>query len=324
MSLSRSVLFASLGPLGAGALLLVACNGKTLSLGTNSTGSQLVSPSAVSGAVGACNANEAHPNVCCTAAAGQQPTCLVYPDAPFTQCAVGATTYPDPRSCCPLDGSGACEPPPPLDAAPPPGQPGGGGCAYVCPPGQYAPPNSNGNECCQTDPNGGTACSGWGGSGTGCACPACPPGQTCPPCDCPPPTPPACPACPPGWQVPQGDPAECCTTQPDGTIECFTQAGPPGGGPGGPPGQIDAGPPSAGSCFGSASTDGSLGPCGCQEQTNGHTYDVNCDYTVNSDPTKVACTCTTDNGAPTSTFITTGNNCSDPRTLFTQCGYPTN
>jgi hypothetical protein len=65
-----------------------------------------------------------------------------------------------------------------------------------------------------------------------------------------------------------------------------------------------------------ASIDGSIGPCGCQEDVNGHTYGVNCD------PTSNVCSCTVDNGAAVSTFPDNGNTCGDPVSLFTSCGFP--
>lgn len=340
MSLPRSLVFASFSAacaLGAGALLLPACSGGKLSLGTNgTTQSAVVSPSDVAGTPGACPANAAHPNVCCTAGPDQPATCVDYPGAPFTPCASGATTYPDPRSCCPLDGSGSCSAPPPLDAGiGVGGGSGSGGCAYACPPGWYAPPNPvTPDECCQNDGNGVSACMGGGpANGSSCACPSCPPGNTCPPCDCPPTPDPSCGACPAGWQVPVGDPAQCCMTDANGVIECFSQAGPPSGGGSGssgggvgqadadaPPPPLDAGaaPPMA--CSGSGGgPDGGVGQCGCQEQsTDGHTYAVNCD------PGSNVCACTVDNGAPTATFPDDGNTCSDPMSLFAACGYPTN
>jgi hypothetical protein len=315
---------APFGTLCAATLVLGACTGKVLSLGTNKTQSQEVAPSQVSGPVGACGSGAAHPNVCCSAGPNQSGTCVVYPDAPFTQCGSGATTYPDPRSCCPLDGSGNCSSPPPVDdAGPPSGGSGGGSCAYACPPGWYTPPNATGNECCQTDSSGNTLCAGSAGGapgscGSGCTCTACTDDSgPCPPCNCPPPTPcpspPVCGTCPPGWQNPQGQPDLCCTTDASGTIECFSQAGPPGP----PPVGIDAGPgPTPTACSGSGSTDGALGPCGCQEQTGGHTYAVNCDPGTN------VCACTVDNGAPTTTFADNGNTCGDSKALFTSCGFP--
>lgn len=326
MSLPRSLVWASFGILAVGAPVLVACSGKTLSLGTNTTGSQLVAPSAVSGPVPACGTNAAHPNVCCTAGPNQAASCVTYPDAPFTQCTGGATTYPDPRSCCPVDGSGPCAPPPPpapLDASPGGGGGGGGspGCDYACPPGSYVPPNASPGECCTTDSSGATSC-GAPASGGSCTCPACAPNEPCPPCNCPaqPAPNPVCPACPPGWQVPQGDPSLCCMTDPNGVIECFSQAGPPGS-PGPTPTPADAGPAPggpSGSCFASGSVDGALGPCGCQEQAGGHTYEVDCD------PNTKVCSCIVDNGAPQSTYPDSSGTCGDPATMFASCGFPAN
>jgi hypothetical protein len=356
MSLRRSLLLPSAAALGASALLLVACSGKVLSLGTNSTQSALVSPNDVSGTPGACDANTAHPNVCCTAGPNEPASCVDYPSAPFTPCADGATTYPDPRTCCALDGSGACTAAPGSSGGTPAssssssggtigssssssggnptssssssggnptssssssggGSSGGGTCgANVCPPGWYTPANASGNECCQTDASGATSCTASSG---GCACPSCAPGQPCPPCDCGSPTPtPACPACPPGWQVPQGDPSLCCTTDASGVIECFSQAGVSGGGGGPEPIDAGPGPNPGGTCFGSASTDGAVGQCGCSEQSGGHSYEVDCD------PATSLCSCVEDNGAPTASFPYDGHDCSDPTTLFTTCGFP--
>jgi hypothetical protein len=123
--------------------------------------------------------------------------------------------------------------------------------------------------------------------------------------------------CPPGWQTPQGQPDLCCAADPSGAIECFSQALPPGQGPGVIDGGSSTGPGPA-SCSGSASTDGAVGPCGCQEQTNGHTYAVNCDPSTN------LCTCTSDNGGPSASFPDNGNTCGDLTALFTSCGFPVN
>jgi hypothetical protein len=339
MAYLRTRVIGSFGALCAGALVLAACSGKVLSLGTNSTASQEVAPSAVSGSVAACADGSAHPNVCCTAGPNQAGSCVVYPQAPFTPCDPGATTYPDPRSCCSLDGSGTCSAPP-AGGTSGGGSAGGGssvgsggggsggtGCSYACPPGWYSPDSSG--TCCQTDSSGATTCTASGGVDFGgpacsgsCTCPACPDDSgTCPPCSCPPPgscpTPPtACGSCPPGWQSPQGQPDLCCTTDANGVIECFSQAFPPGQGGSS---STDAGAgPSSGSCGASVSTDGAVGPCGCDEQTGGHTYSVNCDPGTN------VCTCSTDNGAPTGSFPDDGNTCGDPATLFSSCGFPTN
>jgi hypothetical protein len=113
-------------------------------------------------------------------------------------------------------------------------------------------------------------------------------------------------------------------TDPNGIIECFSQAGPPqppsadGGINPPPPTPLDAGPAPApvGCSGGGGGPDGALGSCGCQEQANGHTYAVNCDLSTN------VCACTIDNGAPTTTFPDNGNTCSDYAALFASCGFP--
>jgi hypothetical protein len=264
MSRSRSA-FASLVPLGTAGLLLAACAGKVLSLGGNGNDagsqsqpvSQSVAPNDVSGAVGSCLAGWAHPNICCSAGPNTASSCVTYPDAPFTQCPEGMTTYPDPRSCCDYEvlNNWGCLP------TASPSDPGvgvssasgsasggtsgstgsasggsggssgggnvvgsgpssGGSCTLPCPPGQYSLPNNPG-ECCSSDGHGGGGCS----SPPSCAC-ACASNEPCPPCSCDSPTPttPVCPACPPGWQTPQGDPTLCCAES-DNVIECFSQAG---------------------------------------------------------------------------------------------------
>ena len=309
--------------LAASALLLVACTGKTLSLGngTGSQQSQEVAPSAVSGSVSACSSGSAHPNACCSAGPNQASSCVTYPQAPFTQCESGTTTYPDPRTCCPLDGSGSCEATPPtaLDAGSSSSGSGGsgasgGGCSYACPPGWYAPDGNTDDGCCTTDSNGGSECMGSGGSsGSSCVC-ACDDSGVCPPCNCPEEPATTCAACPPGWQTPQGgDPTLCCTTDGSGVIECFSQAGSSTG----VNEALDAGGGfTSGACSGTGSADGALGPCGCQESGNGHTYNVNCDPGTNT------CTCTIDNGAPVATFSSNGNACTDSNMLFSSCGFP--
>jgi hypothetical protein len=336
MSRCRLKIFASLA--AGGAVLLVACNGKTVSLGTGTTPSEVVSPSAVNGGLTACAQNAAHPNVCCTAGPNEPATCVVYPDAPFTPCAAGATTYPDPRSCCPLDGSGPCEAAPgspsggPSAGGPSGGGPsgvgqsgggssGGGGCTSVCAPGWYeVSPAPVSPMCCPSGDDGGTPCIVSSTASAGpCSCPSCGGQQPCPPCSCPPSTGTSCAACPPGWQVPAGDPDQCCMTDGSGAIECFSQAVAPepqagGSGPSGPSGF---------SCSGTGGTDGGLGLCSCQENAGGHAYSINCD------PDTSTCTCTLD-GAATSSFpydkavciaaVTTGGTTA----LFAACAWSGN
>jgi hypothetical protein len=299
----RSFVSFSLVPVGAGVLVLAACSGKVLSLGSQS---EAVSPSDVSGPVTACGTNAAHPNLCCTAGPDQEPSCVVYPDAPFTPCTSGATTYPDPRWCCPLDGSGSCTATS-SDAglvvtSSSGGAAGGGssgsssggvgtGCANMCPPGWYVPSDAVGLECCQTT-SGGTACAGGGTGGSSTT------GSSCP-------------VCPSGWQVPDGEPALCCMTEPTGIIECFSQAG-TAQFSGVTPVVDAAAPPMFVGCGGSGGADGASF-CGCEWSGNGHTYSLNCDATT--------CTCSVD-GTPTSTGPGNLGSCSNPESqLAVACGF---
>ncbi len=354
-------LLAALGTLGAGATLVVACTGK-VSNGKVSSTSQPVSIGAISGTPAACPSGAAHPNVCCDSGAGQAPSCVIYPGAPFTECASGWTTYPDPRTCCPLDGNGQCEAPPPppsSDAGTPPPDT----CVYECPVGWYPAPgptpvpngggsgssggsaggsggtggSGDGVTCCITYPDGSGECMGSAGSaGTGCtcACPACDPdGGTCPPCppcNCPsqpPPSPPSCNACPPGWQVPQGDPLLCCTEGPDGVISCFSQGVPPPPPP--PPTPVDAGPVPldagpAPSCFGG----GGGSPDGATFTQCGCSETVNgLMYTVTCTDPGATCSCTTtdsngQNGTTSGPVPEPSTQCNDTTALFAACNFP--
>jgi hypothetical protein len=282
MSYQGSIVLASFGLVGAGIALLAACS-NVFSLGTNSIPSQAVSLAEVSATVTPCGENAAHPNVCCTSGPGQDASCVTYPEAPFTECANWAASYPDPRSCCPLDG-GSCSAPPPslLDA-------GFGGCTYQCPPpgcggytcpGHYvARPQPDGIECCTED---NMVCIGGGAPH--------PIGY--------------CPACPPGWQR-QGEPALCCSIDPSGATECFSQAGPP---------QLtdvdsgaaqDAAVPTPVFCGGG----------GCLEQVNGHYYTVNCAGNF--------CFCIVDTNPPVTAPINPNAFCSTCTSdLFATCGFP--
>lgn len=338
-------LLAALGAIGAGATLVAACSGK-VSNGKVSSTSQPVSIGAISGTPAVCPTGSAHPNACCDTSAGQAASCVVYPDAPFTQCASGATTYPDPRTCCPLDGNGACAAPPPppsSDAGSPPPDT----CVYPCPVGWYPAPgpiptpnggssgsggsSGDGVTCCETNADGSGECMGSGsagGSGGGCtcACPSCDPDSgtcpPCPPCNCPsqPPTPtPSCDQCPPGWQVPQGDPLLCCMTAPDGTIDCFSQGVPPP-----PPGQPEDGGVAPASCFGGGGGDADgavFTQCGCSETVNGTQYMVTC-----TDP-GATCSCTTSdangsNGTTSGPVPEPSTSCNDMSALFAACNFP--
>ena len=110
-----------------------------------------VSPTSVtSGSVPACTTGQAHRNVCCTAGPNAPAECGVYVTDPFHACASGATTYPDPTTCCDLNDPTSCAAPPPVPTDPPPPV----GCGYYCPPGWYA----SGSACCSVDPSGNGVC----------------------------------------------------------------------------------------------------------------------------------------------------------------------
>jgi hypothetical protein len=233
---------------GASALMMTACAGKVVPEGSSSA-LEVVPVSEIALPVVACPGGSAHPNVCCESGPGKAASCGVYPEAPFQACDPTATTYPDPRSCCPIDGSTECVAPPP---ASPPSSPG---CGYACPAGQYQPEGSPAGTCCFTDGDT-TACSGVVGVGVGtsmsadagfgatvdsgvtvggdtgigvdascgistCACPACAEGEACAPCACPlepscaplpAPTPVcSCPACLKGESCP---PCDCNVSPP--------------------------------------------------------------------------------------------------------------
>jgi hypothetical protein len=217
------------------ALLPVACGGKVVSSPGNEARLEAVSVTAVSGTIVECQEGFAHPNVCCEQGEGTTAACGVYAGAPFQACDSSHTTFPDPRSCCPLDGSSVDCVAPPRAPAPPPI------CGYACPVGQYQPEGASPGTCCFNDGDV-TACSA-PACGGGCAC-ACESGEPCPPCNCPeepacPAPTPKCGACPTGWQVPSGEPYLCCSEGSDGAIACFSQGVPPssplnGVNPGGP------------------------------------------------------------------------------------------
>jgi hypothetical protein len=110
---------------------------------------QPVSVSVLGGPVPACPAGQAHPNVCCSNTGPLQlaGTCVEYPQTPFLACsslAIGSLIFPDPQTCCPLDGIGACSPAPKAPATQP-------GCYEGCGPGGAyvaTPDASPGGQCC--------------------------------------------------------------------------------------------------------------------------------------------------------------------------------
>jgi hypothetical protein len=302
------------------ALGLAACSGK-VSIGHNGTTMQPLDPTAVSSMVAeACPAGSAHPNVCCTAAPGQQTSCGTYPDAPFEACDKGSQTYPDPRSCCSLDGANDCTPAGGGSAststsssgpgvvmsgsasastagAPSPAV-SGSACAYACPIGYYVPANPSPGECCASLGAGAVECFGMASSA----------GQTS-----------ACPACPSGWQVPEGEPGLCCQDEPDGMIECFSQAVPPALAPS----TVAPTPASSFACGGSAAVAGpdggpAVGGCVCKGTVSGHVYGLNCPSGGG------ACACTVDDVSVGQVSPGSGG-CTDQSSsaLLQQCGFPT-
>ncbi len=350
---------ATLGALGASATLVLACSGK-VSNGKVSTTSQPVSIGAISGTPGECPSGSAHPNACCDAPAGQAASCVTYPNAPFTQCASGATTYPDPRTCCPLDGNGDCAapPPPPADDG---GSGSGGSCTYPCPVGWYVAtgpvPVTNGGgtsgggssgagsssssssggdsnggapgdgvTCCQTNPDGSGECMGSGGSGGGgctCACPSCDPDAgECPPC-------PPC-DCPPPTPTPTPSCGQCPpgwqVPQGDPLLCCETN--PDGtiscfsqGVPPPPPGEPSDAGPAPTSCFGG----GGGGEDGSTFTQCGCSETVNgTDYTVTCTDPGATCSCSTggSNGTTSGPVPEPSTQCNDVSALFAACGFP--
>jgi hypothetical protein len=223
-------------------LLVEACGGKTVTLGTNSVQSAtelVVAPNDVSSMpTTQCASGAAHPNVCCKADQNTPASCRGYPDGPFHPCDPDRTLYPDPRRCCDLNDPTKCGAPPASPPPPPPGQ-----CVYGCPIGWYAvePITTTSGGCCSApDSTGGGGCFGWGTIGS--PLPASGPGPF-PPfdggttgvCDY---------VCPDGWQpLTPSTPDTCCRswgTDAGPRLECFSQATGPaqsvtsGGGSGGP------------------------------------------------------------------------------------------
>jgi hypothetical protein len=309
--LRAAFVIASVGGLTAAG---ASCAGKTVSLGTDTSGLSTVDPSSVtasSGAVPACGQGAAHPNVCCQAAQGTPSSCGVFPNSPFHACPAGWTTYPDPRSCCDLSNPASCAAPP-FEPAP-----SVVACGYTCPPGWYS---GGPNACCTTRPDGTGECFGVASGGTppsGGTCTAGVPtlpdgggpvptfpdggpingvpddaGLVCTPTPQPVPQPPTCTAtCPPPFVRAEGVPDVCCKDDGNGVIECFSQAG---GGPV-PPGYPDGGAgwptpttpdgavptpvtPDGGvgkRCYGVAHTAGNA--CGCDlDSTTGAYYQLLC------------------------------------------------
>ena len=167
-----------LRPLTSAFLLAVvpafaACNGRVISLGNTGDTLQPVTGGAavVAQTPVSCPSGWAHPNVCCTASPSSTPSCGAWEENPFRACEPGATTYPDPLSCCSLSDPKKCTDAPsstPVTTPPPPPY----GCGYACPPGWWAqaagaitPEGPEGAMCCMTTPSGGTECVAQAGAG---------------------------------------------------------------------------------------------------------------------------------------------------------------
>lgn len=235
------------GSFVAWSVALSACGGQSFRPDTGSPAAQSVDPLVLSGTVVSCGDGFAHPNICCENVSGQGASCDAYPDTPFQPCGTSQQTYPDPRSCCPLSGTGACQA---VDAGFASGGSSGGGqgtgsgsgsgtgssCMYPCPPG-FA---QSGAACCPVATAGAIANTACVTSVLAIACPAVPvcacpleadggeSACSCPPASgCTPPPPPSCGSCPQGWQVPAGEPGLCCQEEANDIIACFSQAVPP-------------------------------------------------------------------------------------------------
>jgi hypothetical protein len=183
--------------------------------------------SVLSGAVPACPAGSAHPNVCCRSGPDEATVCSERAVSPFEPCDSASLTFPDPRTCCPLEGSGACAP---LSDGGEPGEAGShSACSFPCGPDGYPPSKLSDDggfsSCADIGPTGGSCvycCEGLGCPSNVCHCPAIP--VNAPPdaasCRCGP----QCDACPAGWDSSFGVPDLCCRTLAEGR-ECFSQAG---------------------------------------------------------------------------------------------------
>ncbi len=236
---SRSVIFWT-ALCGAG-FFTSGCSGRQLDVGNPTTPLSTVDPGTITGPVSPCESGFAHPNVCCTGSSQSTASCTRATEAPFQACAAGATTYPDPTSCCAIptgDGllhpSACASPAPPSSMPPPPGK-----CTYLCPPGFVFTPEGyqeplqgyTVGACCPTDPSVPGECVPNAGV-YNCPTPGSSQAEAGAPCleygsDAAAPVI-ACGACPAGWQAPAGEPDLCCATASNGVISCFSQAaGPP-------------------------------------------------------------------------------------------------
>jgi hypothetical protein len=166
--------------------------------------------------VPACDVGYARPNVCCRGSPTQATVCADCPDVPFGACDKESLTFPDPRTCCSLEGGG-CTATAPSDAG------ATGDCFYPCGPGGYSPDelgDAAALPACSDVVDGGAppvcAYCCLGSVGPGCATNGCSGGLGA--CG------PHCGTCPAGWNVPRGGIDLCCRTDNAGVAECFSQA----------------------------------------------------------------------------------------------------
>jgi hypothetical protein len=170
--------FGAATTLSLAAIVLMACGGKTISIGSEDS-AQTVLPSAVTVATNECSQGFEHGNICCTGGgSGSEPTCKTYPNEPFHPCDSGWTTYPNAATCCSLDDPSNCTGSCAGDSV---GNAGecqiptstilvDGGiaedagvtttCESRCPPGYTGISPYDENGCCQTDSSGNETCYG--------------------------------------------------------------------------------------------------------------------------------------------------------------------
>jgi hypothetical protein len=234
--------------------LLVACGGKTISIGGENA-SQSTVPSAVTVATAQCNNGYQHANICCTGGdSGHESTCESWPGDPFHPCESGWTLYPNAAECCSLDNPADCDscsgsstgqgcdtPPTSIQIGDDAGIPADN-CETRCPPGYTGISPYDSKGCCRANGDGSSECFGEAnatanttttedagvgpillpdggtydaGSDNGCA-PNCviDAGAS--------PTPVACEFnCPDGWFVADAVEGVCCNNSSSGGEECF-------------------------------------------------------------------------------------------------------
>jgi hypothetical protein len=209
---------------GSGAAELPACNGNS-DLAKGCRERDLVKMAMTSGlvSVSTCAPGYAHPNICCKSGPMQPTACTQCAQTPFAPCDKGALTFPDPYSCCALDGGGC-------NVTKPGTTKNEGSCTFPCGPGGYFPealgdaaihfepfcPDVDGSLC--------TYCCFDQKNNLGNSDPVCAGGNLCTleisgPCG------PTCSSCPAGWDVPpHGQFDLCCRMGGDGKSQCFSQA----------------------------------------------------------------------------------------------------